>query len=155
MPLKDFTETAGRLQKTLGKGFANEPWLLNIPGKSIACKIDQYYYLAVMPVFTEHLARLGGMFPDQVTETLVKTGNFITKAPDRDPLVPLTVSWGGKAVRLKAAFVDADFIDRAVKTYGGMGSILNVSDLKISAEDKPAVEELFEGKTPPQKLAYF
>lgn len=155
MPLKDFTEAGGRLQRALGKGFAEEPWLLNIPGKSIACKIDQYYYLAVMPAFTEQLGRLGGMFPDQVTEALVKTGNFITKGPDRDPLVPLTVSWGGKGVRLNAAFVDADFIDRAVKTYGGMASVLNVSDLKISSEDKEGVEDLFEGKTPPQKLAYF
>lgn len=155
MPLKDFTEIAERLQQNLGKGFADEPLLLNVPGQSIACKIDQYYYLAVMPAFTEQLGRLGGMFPDKVTEALVKTGNFITKAPNRDPLLPLTVSWGGRAVTVKAAFVDADFIDRAVKTYGGMGAILNVSELKVSSEDKAKIEDFFEGKTPPQKLAYF
>ena len=155
MPLKDYSEIIERLQQVLGKGFANEPWLLNLPGKSSACKIDQYYYLAVMPGFLETLGRLGGMFPDQVREALVKTGNLITKGPDRDPLVPLTVSWGGRGVTVKGAFVDADFIDRAVKTYGGLSSVLSVSDLKISETDKERVEELFEGKTPPQSLAYY
>lgn len=95
------------------------------------------------------------MFPDQVKETLIKTGNIITRPPDRDPLIPLTVSWGGRGVSIKAAFVDADFIDRAVKTYGGLSSSLNVSDLKIDAEDKARVDAFFAEKTPPQKLAYY
>lgn len=155
MPLKDYSEIVERLQQALGKGFAEYPWLLNLPGKSVACKIDQYYYLAVMPGFLETLGRQGGMFPDQVREALVKTGNLITKAPDRDPLVSLTVAWGGRGITVKGAFVDADFIDRAVKTYGGMGTVLSVSDLKISEEDREKVEAFFEGKTPPQSLAYF
>lgn len=155
MPLSDYTETLERLQQALGKGFAEEPWILNMPGKSIACKVDQYYYLAVMPAFVDQMARMGGTFPDKVVEVLVKTGNLITKAPDRDPMVPLTVSWGGRPVTLKAAFVDADFIDRAVKTYGNMSSVLNVSELKISEADKARVDIFFEGKTPPQKLAYY
>lgn len=155
MPLSDYAETLERLQQALGKGFAEEPWILNMPGRSLACKIDQYYYLAVMPGFVEQLARMGGTFPDKVTEALVKTGNFITKGPDRDPLLPLTVSWGNRPVTLKAAFVDADFIDRAVKTYGGLTSVLNVSELKISQADRPKIDDFFEGKTPPQKLAYF
>ena len=155
MPLTDYTEIVKRLQQTLGKAFMDEPWILNMPGKSIACKIDQYYYLAVMPAFTNQLGRLGGMFPDQVAEALVKTGNFITKGPDRDPILPLTVSWGGRAITIKAAFVDADFIDRAVKTYGTMATSLNVSELKISEADKEMIEAFFEDKTPPQNLAYF
>jgi len=155
MPLTEYSGVVERLQRGLGKGFADEPWMLNMPGRSIACKIDQYYYLAVMPGFVEKLGRLGGLFPDQVTETLVRTGNFITRAPERNPEVSLTVAWGGRPVTVKAAFVDADFIDRAVKTYGQFGSILNVSDLKISGADKAKVDEFFEGKTPPQKLAYY
>lgn len=155
MPLSDYADTLSRLQQGLGRGFSEEPWILNMPGKSIACKIDQYYYLAVMPAFVDQLARLGGTFPDVVLKALVKTGNFITHPSNRDPLLPLTVSWGGRPVTLKAAFVDADFIDRAVKTYGGMSSVLNVSELKISAADKDKVDVFFEGKTPPQKLAYF
>lgn len=155
MPLKDYTDVLERLQKTLGKGFSQEPWILNIPGKSVACKIDHLYYLAVMPGFVEQLGRLGGMFPDKVVESLVKTGNLITKSPERNPHLGLTVSWGGRPVTIKAAFVDADFIDRAVKTYGGMTSVLNVSDLKISEADRQQVEALFEDKTPPQNLAYF
>ncbi|BDQ35378.1 hypothetical protein [Pseudodesulfovibrio portus] len=155
MPLKDYSEIVERLQRALGRGFAEEPWLLNLPGKSVACKIDQYYYLAVMPGFLDTLGKLGGVFPDQVREALVKTGNLITKAPDRDPILSLTVSWGGRGVTLKGAFVDADFIDRAVKTYGGMPSVLSVSDLKVSEEDKDKVEAFFEGKTAPQGLAYY
>ncbi|EGB13237.1 hypothetical protein DND132_0019 [Pseudodesulfovibrio mercurii] len=155
MALADYTASVDHLQKALGRAFAAEPWLLNLPGRSVACKIDQFYYLAVMPGFLETLGRLGGMFPDQVLETLVKTGNLITKSPERDPLIPLTVSWTGRAVTLTGAFVDADFIDRAVKTYGGLGTILNVSDLKISAADRPRIESLFQDKTPPQGLAYF
>jgi len=155
MPLTDYTEIVEKLQKALGRGFAEEPWILNVPGKSIACKIDQFYYLAVFPAFSEQLARLGGMFPDQVNKALVKTGNFITKAPERNPLLPLTLGWGGPPVKVKAAFVDADFIDRAVKTYGGLDSVLNVSELKISSADRERVEAFFEDKTPPQKLAYF
>ncbi|BCS86776.1 hypothetical protein [Pseudodesulfovibrio sediminis] len=153
--LKNYTEVVERLQQTLGKGFAEEPWTLNLPGKSIACKIDQYYYLAVMPAFIERLGRMGGMFPDQVQEALVKTGNLITRAPERDPLLSLSVGWGGKGVTIKGAFVDADFIDRAVKTYGGLPSVLNVSDLKISEHEREKVEAFFEGKTPPQSLAYY
>lgn len=155
MPLSDYADTLQRVQRALGKGFAEEPWILNMPGRSIACKIDQYYYLAIMPVFVDHLSRLGGSFPDKVTEALVKTGNFITKGPDRDPVLSLTVGWGGRPVTLRAAFVDADFIDRAVKTYGGFGSVLNVSELKISGAEREKVDAFFEGKTPPQKLAYF
>ncbi|MGE4423242.1 MAG: hypothetical protein AB7D39_13170 [Pseudodesulfovibrio sp.] len=155
MALADYTASVDHLQKALGKAYADEPWLLNMPGRSVACKIDHYYYLAVMPGFLETLGRLGGMFPDQVRETLVRTGNLITKPPERDPLLPLTVSWGGRSVTLTGAFVDADFIDRAVKTYGGFGTILNVSDLKISAADRDRIETLFQDKTPPQALAYF
>lgn len=155
MPLKNHSDNVERLQKALGKAFTDEPWILNMPGKSIACKIDHLYYLVVMPAFVEQLGRYGGMFPDQVLESLIKTGNMITKAPQRDPHIPLTVSWGGRSVTVKAAFVDADFIDRAVKTYGGVSSVLNVSELKISSADKEKVIAFFEDKTPPQDLAYF
>jgi hypothetical protein len=155
MPLKDYSEIIERLQRGLGKGFAEEPWILNMAGKSIACKIDHLHYLAVMPAFVEQLGRLGGVFPDQVTEALVRTGNFITKAPERNPILPLTVSWGGRAITISAAFVDADFIDRAVRTYGGLHTPLNLSDLRISAADRERVEAFFEDKTPPQALVYF
>lgn len=155
MPLKDYTANLDRLQKGLGRAFADEPWLLNVPGRSVACKIDHLYYLAVMPAFGEHLGRWAGMFPEQAVETLVRTGNLITRAPERDPLLRLHVGWGGRVYGIKAAFVDADFMDRALKTYGGLPSVLNVSDLKISSADRPAVEAFFADKTPPQKLVYF
>jgi hypothetical protein len=155
MPLKDYAEMAERVQRALGRGFADEPWILNMPGRSIACKIDHLHYLAVMPAFVDHLGRLAGMFPDQVTECLVRTGNFITRSPERQPEMALTVSWGGRPVTIRAAFVDADFIDRALRTYGNLPTPLNLSDLRISLADRGRVDAFFEDKTPPQALAYF
>lgn len=155
MPMQNHAETVERLQRALGKGVSQSPWLINLPGRSIACKIDQYYYLAIMPAFVEQLARLGGMFPDQVESALIFSGNFITKAPERTPTIPLTVSWGGPTMKLKAAFVEAEFIDRGIKTYSDLGMVPSVSELKISSADKESVEAFFEGKTPPQRLAYF
>lgn len=154
MPLIDYTERIERLQRGLGRAFEAEPWILNLPGKSVACKLDQYYYLAVMPAFAEKLARYSGLLPESVVETLVRTGNLITRPPERDPVVTLGVTWGGKVYEITAAFVEADFIDRAIKVYGDMESGLNVSDLKIAAASKPSVDELFEGKTAPQGLAF-
>lgn len=154
MPLIDYTERIERLQRGLGRAFEAEPWALNLPGKSIACKLDQYYYLAVMPAFVEKLARYSGLFPESVVETLVRTGNLITRPPKRDPVVTLGVTWSGKVYEISAAFVEADFIDRAIMVHGGMESGLNVSELKIAAGSRQAVEELFEGKTAPQGLAF-
>ncbi|MUM76085.1 hypothetical protein GKC30_00375 [Pseudodesulfovibrio sp. F-1] len=155
MPIKDYAEMVERVQRALGRGFAEEPWMLNMPGRSIACKIDHLHYLAVMPAFVDQLGRMAGMFPDQVSECLVRTGNFITRSPDRQPEVSLTVGWGGRPVTIRAAFVDADFIDRAVRTYGGLAMPLHLSDLRISVADRERVEAFFEGKTPPQALVYF
>ena len=58
MALADYTGCVDHLQKALGRAFAAEPWLLNLPGKSVACKIDHFYYLAVMPGFLETLGRV-------------------------------------------------------------------------------------------------
>lgn len=154
MSLIDYAENLKRLQQGVGRAFADEPWMLNLPGKSVACKLDHLYYVAVMPAFVDKLSRYSGMRQENVTDTLVKTGNFITSAPDRDPVISVGVTWGGRILEIHAAFVDADFIDRAVRLYGGMDSGLNVSDLKIASRYRPAVEALFEGKTAPQGLAY-
>ncbi len=45
MPLTDYTEIVEKLQKALGRGFAEEPWILNVPGKSIACKSTSFIIL--------------------------------------------------------------------------------------------------------------
>ncbi|WP_147821966.1 hypothetical protein [Salidesulfovibrio onnuriiensis] len=154
MPLTDYQEIATKLQKALGHAFAEEPWLLNLPGKSIACKIDQYYYVAVMPAFVDQLSEWAGVSRGRAAEALVKTGNLITKAPERNPMLRLGLVWDGQTYDLKAAFVDADFIDRALRFYGGLESVLNVSELKLSEASRDRVEELFENKTAPQALAY-
>ncbi len=154
MPLIDYQDVVFRLQQGLGQAFADTPWILNLPGKSVACKVDQYYYVAVMPAFIEKLAEWSNIAPAVVSESLVRTGNFITKAPERDPQLSLGLTWDGKIYDLKAAFVDADFIDRALRFFGGMESVLNVSELRIASASRESVEDFFEGKTPPQGLAY-
>jgi hypothetical protein len=153
--LKDYSQDIDKLQKGIAKAYSAQPWVLNLPGKSVACKIDPHYYLAIMPGFIEKLGRWGGMLPKNVLAGLIKTGNLITKAPERDPNMSVGVSWGTGVYRMQVAFVEADFIDRGLKTYAGLPSVLNVSELKISAEDRDAVEAFFEGKTPPQGLVYF
>ncbi len=154
MPLTDYQEIATKLQKGLGDAFREEPWLLNLPGKSIACKIDQYYYVALMPAFLDKLAEWAGVSRGLAAQALVKTGNLITKGPERNPMLRLGLCWDGQVYDMKSAFVDADFIDRALRFYGGMETPLNVSELKISSHFRDKVETLFENKTAPQGLAY-
>lgn len=154
MPLVDYQEIATKLQQGLGQAFSEEPWLLNLPGKSIACKVDQYYYVAVMPAFLDKLSEWSGVSRGRVAEALVKTGNIITRAPERNPMVRVGLCWDGQVYDLKAAFVDADFIDRALRYYGGLETVLNVSELKIASSSREKVEGLFIDKTAPQELAY-
>lgn len=154
MPLIDYQDIADRAQKGLGQAFRQEPWILNLPGKSVACKVDQYYYVVIMPKFIEKLAGWSGVKTELVLEALIKTGNLITKAPERKPEMNLGLCWDGKMVEMESAFVDADFMDRALRFYGGLESSLNVSELKMSSLFREQVESFFEGKTPPQALAY-
>lgn len=154
MPLIDYQDVVFRLQQGLGQAFADKPWILNLPGKSVACKVDQYYYVAVMPAFIDKLSSWANVEPEVAAESLVRTGNFITKAPDRDPVVSLGLTWGGRVCEMESAFVDADFIDRALRFYGGLETVLNVSELRIASASRESVEDFFEGKTPPQALAY-
>lgn len=154
MPLIDYQDIVSRLQQGLGQAFRDTPWILNLPGKSVACKVDQFHYIAIMPGFIDKLSAWANVEPEVAIESLVRTGNFITKAPEREPVASLGLTWNGKTFDVEAAFVDADFIDRALRFYGGLESLLSVSDLRISSSCREQVEDFFEGKTPPQSLAY-
>jgi len=154
MPLTDYQDLLTRLQKGLAGGFRDAPHVLNTPGQSLACRIDSGYYLALEPVFSEILARWAVGFPEGVVETLVHTGSLVYCKFMNTHILPLTLSWEGKDFEVQAAFLKADFIDRALKLYGGRQEPLPVSELRIRADERAAVEAFFGELTPPDARVY-
>ncbi len=152
----DYSEILATLQKQLGQRFLDDPKLLNLPGKSVACKIDPLYYLAVFPSFSRNMAQLAGTLPGAVEETLIRTGNLITPNDSEDPTLLLQVAWSPEMspVKIKAGFVLAGFIDTGLKIYARRQESLPVSDLRIAIRDKEKVDSFFQGKTAISSLAF-
>lgn len=155
MPLTDYAEILDRLQKSLAARYVQSPELLNAPGRSLADKIDQNYYLCVEPLFTTNMAKLSGVFPETVVETMTRTGNIITRPGDRAYTLDLEVAWdeGRKILPVQACFVLADFVERALALYAEAAKP-TLSDLRIPARERANVEAFFQGKTPPSKWVY-
>ena len=126
--------------------------MLNVPGQSVACKVDPHYYLALEPVFLILMARWAVSFPEAVLETLTHTGNVIVCKPLSTHMIPLSVTWDSQDFEVQAVFLLADFVDRALMLYAGAPQPLPVSDLRTA--DRAAVEAFFGPSTPPQGLAY-
>lgn len=154
MPLKDYQDALTRLQKGLAQAYQQSPLVLNVPGQSVACKVDPEYYLALEPVFTEILSRWAVSFPESVLETLAHTGNVVVCKPLSTHIIPLTVTWGGRDFEVQAMFLLADFVERALKLYAGVAAPLPVADLRIRTDDRKAVEAFFGALTPPNSVAY-
>lgn len=154
MPLIDYQERVTLLQKALAKACGRDAAFLNIPGHSIACKIDPNYYLAAQPFFDTELARAAGMFPSAVIEALKKTGLVITRPPKREHILTVKIAYSGSTLAMPVSFVDAEFIDGALRQYGGSATGLQVVDLRIAEASREVVEELFEDKTPPASVAF-
>ncbi len=154
MPLPDYQELVFRLQRGLALTWSQFPDVLNLPGRSVACKIDAHYYLAPQPLFDQSLARWAALRPETVAQVLVKTGNVITSPPEREHVVEVSVWLEGRVRPMAASFVDAEFVDRALKVYAGQPSGLSLSDLRLAQESAAVVEKLFANKTPPGKLAW-
>ena len=154
MPLKDYQEALTRLQKGLAQAYQQSPEVINVPGQSLVCKVDPEYYLALEPIFTEIMSRWAVSFPESVLETLTRTGNVVVCKPLSTHIIPLTVTWGGRDFEVQAAFLLADFVDRALKLYAGVTEPLPVADLRIRADERKAVEAFFQGKTPPGSVAF-
>ncbi|MGE4293221.1 MAG: hypothetical protein AB7E32_13555, partial [Desulfovibrio sp.] len=74
MPLPDYHERAERMQRGLARAFSADPTLLNLPGRSLACKVYTLYYLAVQPLFEEALERWAGLMPGSAPDVLLRTG---------------------------------------------------------------------------------
>lgn len=154
--LVDYGEVLGRLEAALGRHWRDNPSLLNVPGLSVAMKIDPFYYLALRPSFCTLLGKWAGVTPTRVEETLTRTGN-LSLGPDRARYgEPLAVfEEGGTAVvRLAADLVPAGFCDRALALYGGATAPLPVSRLRLVADQRPALDAFLAGKTVLSALAF-
>ncbi len=156
MTLTDYTELAGDLQRVLGEKYRLDDQILNVPGFSMACRIDEHYFLALEPLLLKNLGTWSAVLPSRVLKALIKTGNILTCPPDREHMVALRTTWEGlgRFVRIKACFVQGEFFDRALKVFGGRAKPLPLSSLQVHSDDRAGVEEFFKGKTPPASWLY-
>ncbi|SDL04583.1 hypothetical protein SAMN05660337_1889 [Maridesulfovibrio ferrireducens] len=154
MSLQDYQTRIDRLQKGLGKAFAENPFIFNIPGKSIALKVDPYYYVAFEPSFTENLSKFSVMLKQNVRDTLVRTGNIVSAAETRNPLIKIKLKWDGRTYALSACFVEAEFIDQALKMYGGVIGDIGLSDMQILSSEREKLDNFFGERTLLQSVAF-
>ncbi len=156
MPLTDYVDVLDRIQKSLAMQYDRDCEILNRPGVSVACKIDQNYYIVVEPLFSRTVGGWTGVVPEVVLDTLVRTGNMITRNEDRAYQMTLHLTWRGREQGLETccAFVLADFVDRALSMYSTRGREMGLSDLKISISSREQVEDFFQGKVAPGKWVY-
>lgn len=154
--LVDYAETLTRLEMGLGRQYAADPSILNVPGMSAGLKVDPFYYLVLRPVFFELLGKWAGVAPSRVVETLARTGNLVLGPGRKRYPHPLHVFEDGSGVtlRLVADFVPAECIDRAVMAYGKESGPLPVAGLRLAVSQKPDLEAFFAGMTPLADLAF-
>ena len=154
--LVDYADTLDRLEKALGRHFADSPSILNVPGVSVALKIDPFYYLALRPAFFELLGKWAAVPPSRVEETLARTGNIVLGPGKARYDKPINVFEDGTrtVLKLPADFVPAEWIDRAVTMYGGEAGPLPVSGLRLTEDQRETLAPFFAGKTELAALAY-
>ena len=154
--LVDYADTLDRLEKALGRHFADSPSILNVPGVSVALKIDPFYYLALRPAFFELLGKWAAVPPSRVEETLMRTGNIVLGPGKTRYEAPVKVFEDGTrtVLQLAADFLPAEWIDRALALYGGETGPLPVSGLRLDIGQRPALARFFTGKTELAALAF-
>ncbi|MEW5772255.1 MAG: hypothetical protein AB1916_01905 [Thermodesulfobacteriota bacterium] len=152
--MRDFSELTDRVLRGLGKAYAASTQILNVPGRSVAVKIDHHYYLAIWPAFAERIGRYAAALPRSVAEALVHSGNLISTGPERRMAMPLRLAWPGGTAAVNGAFLLAHFVERGLSLYGGAPDPLPVSPVRIFRADQAAVLDFFAGKTPPHDSAF-
>ena len=152
----DYGDVLSRIEKALGRRYAEAPSILNVPGKSLACKVDQDHYLGLRPGFINVAAKWAGMLPETAEEALVKTGVLLTDR-ERKPYsgkIRVLEEGGGGILAIHADFIQASFIDKALALYGGQTAPPPISPLRIHVSERDALNVFFDGKTPLQGLAF-
>ncbi len=154
--LRDYPEILKNIQKKIGSQFLKDPSIFNVPGQSVACKIDPFYYLAIYPGFFVKCAEWTGIFPETIKETLIKTGNIVLSSTTKKYILEIKVKWESltEPITLNGFFLISDFIDQSIKIYGRKNEILPVSNLKIVASEKPKLISFLKGKTPINPIAF-
>jgi len=154
--LVDYADTLSRLEQALGRHYAASPSILNVPGVSVALKIDPFYYLALRPTFFELLGKWAAVPPSRVEETLARTGNLVLGPGHGRYDKPIAVFEEGTnaVLKLSADFVPAEYIDRALVMYGNEAGPLPVSSLRLVDSQRDALAGHFVGKTPLAALAF-
>lgn len=154
MAVSDYQDRITRLQRGLGKAFADEPFILNIPGKSIAFKIDPYYYVAVEPAFTNKLSSSSPMSRDNVRDTLVRTGNIVSSPGSLNPLIKISLEWDSRIYKLNVCFVESAFIDQALRIYGGAIGDIGLADIHIPLGHREMINAFFGERTKLENIAF-
>lgn len=154
MSLQDYKVRIDRLQEGLGKAFIENPFILNIPGKSIALKVDPYYYVAFEPAFSENLSRFAVMLPKNVRDTLVRTGNLVTDQETRNPIIKIRMKWNDRSYAMNVCFVESGFIDQALKIYGGVKEEVGLSEICILESERERLEKFFGERTLLKSVAF-
>lgn len=154
--MHDYQQILTELQRRVAEKYLEDSSILNVPGLSSACKIDPLYYLVLQPSFFNSMAKWSGFSPGLIQETLIRTGNLIRLAGQDTPFVSLSVKWDEvlNPVRVKAGFVLSDFLDKGLKIYARTGSSPPVSDLVIQKQERGVLDDMFQGKTPLNNLAF-
>ncbi|GAB6888194.1 hypothetical protein JCM13304A_16930 [Desulfothermus okinawensis JCM 13304] len=157
-PLIDYSNIINLVQRELAKRYDLDKSIINVPGKSIACKVDENYYMMLHPSFIEYLCKLCGILPNSLTQTLIKTGNLIADPVTRDFYRLVEVRWTANMapIKVKAGFVLSSLIDNSIRFYSKtIKKSLDVSDLKISLRSKSNIQSLFVNKTPLNSTVFF
>lgn len=154
--LIDYSDVLARLEAALGREAARRPGVINVPGRSMACRIDPNWYLAVQPGFVKIVAKWAAVFPKRAAEALARTGIMATSGDHKASMLRLTVfdELLRRPMHLLCAFIQADWVDRALTVHGKRTTIPAVSRLRIASFEKPRVDAFFAGKTAPLSLAY-
>ena len=147
----NYTEIVDAAQQSLGRRIAAHPDILNMPGRSLACKIDPFYYLAPCPGFVVAMARWSGVMPGKLRTALIKTGDLLTGQAGGSPnawCLTVQAVWGRGLMRrtMSACLIHASFIDRAATLYGGM-AVPPVSELQVAASCRAGLDAFLAGKT--------
>lgn len=152
----DYSEILPRLEKALGMRYRDNPDILNVPGTSVACKVDPFAYVAPRPAFVAFLAKWAATPLAVTEETLVRTGNLLVDAAHArlDGPVAILTDGSPRVMRMPLDVVPASFIDRAVMLYGGEQGPLPVSRLRVLLSEKARIDAFFSGKTPLLDVAY-
>lgn len=149
----DYSQVVNDLQRELAQRAAEDPRLFNVPGVSLACRIDPWYFVGPHPGLVERMASWRSLRPVKVREALVRTGDLVTAPPERKVSLTLGLTWAAQRATMEVCFLHASFVDRALALYG-RSEPPPVSPLRIAAEDRGRVEAFLAGKTMVESLAF-